>query len=160
MDTPRSTVAIKTALSYAQWQSAASGWQQWGDTSGGASGTNFRDQFEGPVVSADPTVAPVQFGVDFGSDQTLTPQNFDTSAYDAQIPSNSATKTTSGGNTTISNGTLTAAMANGGTATEHSPASATSGWQATYSRPVFQNVTFTNVRIPQGPQRQVHQLHL
>ena len=142
--------SIKTALSYAQWQSAASGWQQWGDTSGGASGTNFRDQFEGPVVSADPTVAPVQFGVDFGSDQTLTPQNFDTSAYDAQIPSNTATKTTSGGNTTISNGTLTAAMANGGTVTEHSPASASSGWQATYSRPVFQNMTFTNVRIPQG----------
>jgi len=95
-------------------------------------------------------VAPVQFGTNFGADQTLTPQNFSTTAYDNQIPSSNATVTTSGGTTNISGGTLTASMANGGTATEHSPYDATSGWQATYSRPVFQNINFTNVRIPKG----------
>ena len=98
------------------------------------------------MVNSDPTQAPVQFGVDFSSLQTLVPTNFDTSGIDSQIPSSNATK--SGSN--ISNGTLTAAMANGGTATEHTPASATSGWQATYSRPVFQNINFTNARIQEG----------
>jgi hypothetical protein len=142
--------SVKTALTYSQWTGAASGWGQWGDTSGGASGTTFRDQFEGPVVNTDPTVAPVQFGYDFGSDQTLAPSNFDTSSYDSKIPSSNASKTTSGGVTTISNGTLTSSMANGTTVTEHTPADATSGWQATLSRPVFQNVTFNNVRIPKG----------
>ena len=140
---------LKMALSYSQWQSAASGWQQWGDTTGGTAGTAFRDQFEGPVIPTDNS-APVQFGVDFGSDQTLSPQDFDTSAYDAQVPAATATKVTSGSSATISNGTLTAAMANGGTIAEHSPSDATSGWQATLSRPVFQNVTFNNVRIPKG----------
>jgi hypothetical protein len=144
------TGTVKTALTYGQWTSAASSWQQWGDTSGGTAGTSFRDQFEGSVIPTDPTVSPVQFGTDFGNEQTLTPQNFDTSNYDNQIPSTTATVATSGGTTTISNGTLTAAMANGGTATEHSPYDATSGWQATYSRPVFQNINFNNVRIPKG----------
>ena len=41
-------------------------------------------------------------------------------------------------------------MANGGTVTEHSPADVSSGWQATYQAPVFQNMTFNNVRIPKG----------
>ena len=141
---------VKMAITYSQWQTAATGWQQWGDLSGGTAGTNFRDQFEGPVISSDPTESAVQFGADFGSDQTLTPQSFNTSSYDSQIPAVNATKTVSGGTTTIAGGTLTAAMANGGTATEHSPASATSGWQATYQRPVFTNVTFNNVRIPKG----------
>ncbi|HVX85143.1 MAG TPA: hypothetical protein VH253_10045 [Phycisphaerae bacterium] len=142
--------SVKAALSYAAWQSAASGWSAYGDTSGGATGKNFRDQFEGSVVPSDPTAAPVQLGVDFSGEQTLAPSNFDTSAYDAQVPSTTASKRTVGGVTTISNGNLTSSMANGGTTTEHSPASATSGWQATYSRPVFQNVVFNNVRIPKG----------
>ena len=98
------------------------------------------------MVNSDPTQAPVQFGVDFSSLQTLVPTNFDTSGIDSQIPSSNATK--SGSN--ISNGTLTAAMANGGTATEHTPASATSGWQATYSRLVFQNINFTKKCVPKG----------
>ncbi len=37
---------VKMAITYGQWQSAASGWQQWGDTTGGTAGTSFRDQFE------------------------------------------------------------------------------------------------------------------
>lgn len=141
---------VKMAITYAQWQAAAAGWQQWGDTNGGTPGTSFRDQFEGPVIPTDSSTPPVQFGVNFGNDQTLTPQDFDTSSYDSKISASTASKTTSGGTTTISNGTLTAAMANGGTITEHSPADASSGWQATLSRPVFTNVNFNNVRIPKG----------
>jgi len=141
---------VKTALSYTAWQAAASGWSQWGDTSGNTTGKTFNDQFEGPVISPDANTPPVQFGADFSNDQTMLPANFDTSAYDAQVPSTTATKTTSGSTTTIKNGNLTAAMANGTSVTEHSPADVTSGWQATYSRPVFQNVNFTNVRIPKG----------
>ncbi|HVS70663.1 MAG TPA: hypothetical protein VHQ47_05350 [Phycisphaerae bacterium] len=142
--------SVKAALSYAAWQSAASGWSGYGDTAGGASGNTFRDQFEGSVVPSDPTAAPVQLGVDFSGEQTLAPSNFDTSSYDSKIPSTTASKATVGGVTVISNGNLTSSMANGGTTTEHSPASATSGWQATYKRPVFQNVVFNNVRIPKG----------
>ncbi len=140
--------SVKMALTNAQWQAAASGWQQWGDMSGGSAGTNFRDQFEGPIVGSDSTTPAVQFGVDFGSDQTLSPQDFDTSSYDSASKIPTTTAAVSG--SSISNGTLTAAMANGGTVAEHSPADATSGWQATYARPVFQNMTFSNVRIPQG----------
>lgn len=141
---------VKAALTYTAWQSAAAGWSQWGDTSGGTAGTSFRDQFEGSIVPTDPTQAPVQLGVDFSGEQTLDASDFNTSTYDAKVPATTATKTTVGGVVTISGGTLTAAQANGTAVTEHSPASATSGWQATYKRPVFQNVVFNNVRIPKG----------
>ncbi len=141
---------VKTALTNAQWESAAAGWSAWGDTSGGTSGTSSRDQFEGSVVSSDPTASAVQFGANFANDQTLQPSNFSTTAYDNLIPTTTAVKTTPGGVTTIQNGNLTAAMANGGTTTEHSPSDVTSGWEATYSRPVFQNINFNNVRIPKG----------
>jgi hypothetical protein len=138
--------SIKTALTLGQWQSAASGWSQWGD--GG--GKRVQDMLEGPVIPTDPNALPVQFGYDFGQDITLTPQNFDSSGLDAQIPSGTAAVSTAGGTTSISNGTLTAAMANGTRIAERFPSSASSGWQATYSRPVFQNVHFNNVRIPKG----------
>ncbi len=52
--------------------------------------------------------------------------------------------------TTIYRGTLTSSQANGGTATEHTPYDATSGWQATDSRPVFQTVVFNTVLSPKG----------
>ncbi len=139
---------VQMGLSYASWQAAASGWSDWGDTNGGTPGTDFRDQFEGPVVSTDPTQSPVQFSVNFSNQQTLVPTDFDTSTYDAApyVPTGNATKSGS----TISNGTISSAQANDGTVTEHTPADATSGWQATYTRPVFQNITFNNVRIPKG----------
>lgn len=137
---------VKMAITQAQWAAAASGWEAWGDNSG----TRFQDLFEGPVVSPDPTVKPVQFGVNFSNELTMTPQSFDTSALDANIPASTATVVTSGTSKTISNGTLTAAMANGTTTTERFPPGVSSGWQATYTRPVFQNVNFNNVRIPKG----------
>jgi hypothetical protein len=141
---------VKAALSFASWKAAASGWSDYGDTSGGTAGTSFRDQFEGSIVPTDPTQAPVQLGVDFSGEQTLDPSDFNTSSYDAKVPSVTATKKTVGGVVSISGGTITAAQANGTAVTEHFPASATSGWQATYKRPVFQNVVFNNVRIPKG----------
>jgi hypothetical protein len=153
---PKVTGNIKMAIPYSSWTSAASGWSQYGDTTGSTAGTNFNDQFEGTVSSTSST--PVQFGVDFTAQQTLTPQNFDTSAYLSQsgtsagTPSGSTTAPIPNGGT-VSNLTLTAAMANGiagPTTTEHTPADVTSGWQATLSRPVFQNVTFNNVQIPTG----------
>ena len=137
---------VKVAITQAQWKTATSGWAAYGD--GG--GTHFQDEFEGPVIPSDPTLPPVQFATDFSSELSMTPQSFDTSAFNADVPNQTATVTTSGSTKSIANGTLTAAMANGGTATEHFPSSVTSGWQATYTRPVFQNVTFNNVRIPQG----------
>jgi len=150
------TGSVKLAIPYNTWQSAASGWTQWGDTIGNATGGTFNDQFEGTIASTSAT--PVQFGVDFSGQQTLAPQNFDTSSYDKQVPSASATVSGS----TVSNGTLDAtALAklsstyyssanSSGAVTEHSPASVSSGWQATYTRPLFKNITFNNVRIPQG----------
>lgn len=133
---------LKMAITPSQWQANAANWPLWGD--GG--GTRTQDFIEGPVIPSDPTAVPVQFGYDFSSDLTMTPQNFDTSGLDANVSASNATVA----GATISNGTLTAAMANGGTLTEHSPSDVTSGWQATYKRPVFQNMTFNNVRIPKG----------
>jgi hypothetical protein len=150
------TGTVKMAIPYSTWQSAASGWAQWGDTTGGTAGTSFNDQFEGTVAST--SANPVQFGVDFTGQQTLAPSNFSTSAYDQQIPSTSASvsgSTVSGGNldaTALAKlaSTYYSSASSSGAITEHTPADATSGWQATYTRPVFKNVTFNNVRIPQG----------
>ncbi len=133
---------LKMAITPSQWQANSSSWPLWGD--GG--GTRQQDFIEGPVIPSDPMAVPVQFGYDFSSDLTMTPDDFDTSGIDANIPS--ATATVSG--STITGGTLTTAMANGGTVTEHFPCDVSSGWQATYKRPVFQNMTFNNVRIPKG----------
>jgi hypothetical protein len=148
--TAKVTGNIKMAIPYSSWTSAASGWTQYGDTTGGSAGTKFNDQFEGTVSST--SAAPVQFGVDFTSQQTLTPKNFDTSAY-TQLSGTNAGATTgkitsTGGS--ISNVVLTAGMANGGTTTEVTPFGVTTGYQAKYSRPVFKNVNFTNVQIPKG----------
>ncbi len=133
---------VKVAISQTTWQNNVSNWSAWG--------SSFRDQFEGPVVPNDPTEAPTQFGYDFSSDLTVTPQSFDTSGIASQTATTNATKVTSGGTVNISNGVVTSSMANGSTITEHSPSDVSSGWQATYKRPVFQNVNFTNVRIPKG----------
>ncbi|HVT83064.1 MAG TPA: hypothetical protein VHM90_20670 [Phycisphaerae bacterium] len=138
---------IKMAITPSQWMANSSSWPLWGDNGG----TRQQDFIEGPVIPTDPTAIPVQFGYDFSSDLTMKPGDFDTtgssnSTMDSAMPTTTATVSGS----TISNGTLTSAMANGGTVTEHSPASVSSGWQATYKRPVFQNITFNNVRIPKG----------
>ncbi len=53
--------------------------------------------------------------------------------------------------TTIQNGTLTAwPWPTAAPPPNIPPADVTSGWEATYSRPVFQNINFNNVRIPKG----------
>jgi hypothetical protein len=151
---------IKMAIPYSSWTSAASGWSQYGDTTGTTGSTNFNSQFEGTVAST--SAAPVQFGVDFTSQQTLTPQNFDTSGYLNLSGTNGGTKvgsTTSAApeGSTVANVALNKNMANGTTGTngstlvnENSPFDATSGWQAKYARPVFTNITFNNVQIPKG----------
>ena len=150
---PKVTGNIKMAIPYSSWTSAASGWSQYGDTTGGTAGTSFNDQFEGTVSST--SASPVQFGVDFTAQQTLTPQSFDTSAYlnesgtKAGTSSGSTTSAIPSGGT-VSNLTLTAAMANGGTKTEQFPFDVTSGWQATYARPVFKTLRSTTCRFPPG----------
>jgi hypothetical protein len=148
--TAKVTGNIKMAIPFSSWTSAASGWSQWGDTTGGTTGKSFNDQFEGTVAST--SSAPVQFGVDFTTQQTLLPSNFDTSGYKSLNGTNGGqtvnSVTSSGG--TISNCILSSTMANGGTINEHSPSDVSSNWQASFQRPVFTNIAFTNVQIPQG----------
>jgi hypothetical protein len=133
---------VKMAITPSQWMANSSSWPLWGDEGG----TRQQDFIEGPIIPADTTSSPMQMGYDFSSDLTMKPSDFNTSELDSHAPASNAT--VSGSN--ISNGTLTAAMANGGTTTERFPSSASSGWQATYKRPVFQNINFNNVRIPKG----------
>lgn len=128
-------------------------WDTWArdtSSSGGSKyGTGFREQFQGPVVSGDPTVPPVQFGLDSSQLPQILPSNFDTSSYASSSGPSAGATTGSVASGSFKNGTLSAAMANGGTATEGTPYGSTS-IQATYKRPVFKNVTFENCKIPKG----------
>jgi len=138
--------SIKVGVTQKSWDD----WSKDTSSSGGAKyGNGFREQFQGPIYSPDPTVPPVQFAIDQTDVPTILPSNFDTTAYQNQTGSSAGTQsgTVAGGH--IKNATITSAMANGGSATESTPFGSTS-IQATYQRPVFQNVTFENVRIPKG----------
>lgn len=110
-------------------------------------GLTINDMFSGPIVPPSPSTPPVQFGVDPSQMFDLSPSNFDTSAYAAQSGTNAGA--TSRSATLVQNAVLSPTWANGGTTTEHTPSGSTS-WQATYTRPVFKNMTFVNVTIPKG----------
>jgi hypothetical protein len=112
-----------------------------------SSGMTINDMFNGPIVTTSPGAPPVQFGVNPSDLFDLSPANFDTSGFASQsgIAAGPTSKTT----TAITNAVLSATDANGGTITEGTPYGSTS-IQATYKRPVFTNMTFTNVTIPKG----------
>lgn len=117
------------------------------------------DLMGGPIDSGDPLQPPITFSADVTGIQDLTPTNFNTKSFRDQTGTDNgpashttATVKVNGSNVTwhtYTNTTLTAAMANTGTANEHTPYGSTS-WQATYARPVFKNMTFKNCRIPKG----------
>jgi hypothetical protein len=137
---------VKVGVSQAAWDA----WAKDTSSSGGAKyGVGFGEHFQGPVISSDPTVPPVEFAIDQTDVPVLTPSAFDTSGYAAQSGPSAGTTSGSVAAGYIKNATLTAAMANGGTATEGTPYGSTS-IQATYKRPVFNNVTFENITIPKG----------
>lgn len=110
-------------------------------------GLTINDMFAGPIIPPSPSTPPVQFGVDPSQMFDLSPTNFDTSGFAAQSGTNAGA--TSRSATVIQNAVLSPTWANGGTATEHTPSGSTS-WQATYTRPVFKNMTFVNCTIPKG----------
>ena len=110
-------------------------------------GLTINDMFAGPIIPTSPSTPPVQFGVDPSQMFDLSPTNFDTSGFAAQSGTNAGV--TSRTATVIQNAVLSPTWANGGTLTEHTPSGSTS-WQATYTRPVFKNMTFVNCSIPKG----------
>ncbi len=130
-----------------------SSWDTWAkDTSssgGGKYGVGFREQFQGPVMSPDPTVPPVQFAIDNTDVPIILPSNFDTTSYAGKSGSAAGTQSGTVASGYLKNASITSAMANASSATESTPYGSTS-IQATYSRPVFQNVTFENCKIPKG----------
>ncbi|MDP9175400.1 MAG: hypothetical protein M3O30_16280 [Planctomycetota bacterium] len=110
-------------------------------------GLSINDMFAGPIIPPTPSTPPVQFGVPTADLIDLTPSNFDTSGFLAQSGSNAGASSTTP--TTLTNTTITPALANGGSATEQTPFGSTS-WQATYKRPMFKNMNFVNCQIPLG----------
>lgn len=110
-------------------------------------GKAIPDVLQGPITPVEPGDAPVVFGYDATDVADLTPDNFNTNGFrDNTGPEHGATAKTS---TVISNAVLSAADANGGNVNERTPYGSTT-YQATYKRPVFQNMTFKNCRIPKG----------
>ncbi len=137
---------VRVGVTEAAWNT----WANDSSSSGGAKyGVGFREQFQGPVISSDPTVAPVEFAIDSTDVPPILPANFDTSAYAAQSGTSAGATSGSVASGTIKDATITTAMANGGTITEGTPYGSSS-IEATYKRPVFQNVSFTNCKIPTG----------
>jgi hypothetical protein len=113
------------------------------------SGKSISDVIQGPIIPQNPGDTPVKFSADQNDVFDLSPENFKDCADGFEAQSGSAAGDSSRTTTAISNTTLKATYANGGTATEHTPYGSTS-YQATYKRPVFKNMTFTNVIIPKG----------
>jgi Tfp pilus assembly protein PilX len=112
-----------------------------------AAGKSFEDVVQGPIIPPNAGDAPVVFGYTAPDVSQLAPANFNTNSFRSQTgPEYGSTTKTS---TVITNAVLSVSDANGGTAIERTPYGSTS-YQATYSRPVFRNMTFKNCRIPKG----------
>jgi Tfp pilus assembly protein PilX len=110
-------------------------------------GQTVINQIPGPIATNDPLTPPVKFGITTNDVFDLTPSNFDTTSYKNRTgPAAGTTVKTA---TLIQNKVLAASDANGTAVTERTPYGSTS-YQATYRRPVFRNMTFTNVQIPKG----------
>ncbi len=120
--------------------------QAWNDNLAGQ-GKAIGDMMQGPVVPPDANASAVKFGAGSTDIFDLSPANFDTSGFRARTgPQNGASAKTP---SVITNTVLAALDANGGTASERTPYGSTT-YQATYSRPVFRNITFKNCRISKG----------
>jgi len=107
------------------------------------------DYLTGPVVTTDPLAVPVRYSVTTQDIFDLDPANFEQCTLNFRAktgPENGTTATTS---TIKTNKVLATSDANGGTSNERTPFGSTS-YQATYSRPVYRNMTFRNCRIPKG----------
>jgi Tfp pilus assembly protein PilX len=109
----------------------------------------INDMVQGTIAPTRPTDVAIEFGADPEDMIDLNPANFEQCANLFRNQSGSAGGAVVNTSTMKANTTLTAAMANGGTADERTPHGSTS-WQATYRRPIFRNMTIRNCVIPKG----------
>ncbi|MGD1278398.1 MAG: hypothetical protein ABR964_14390 [Tepidisphaeraceae bacterium] len=112
-------------------------------------GLTLADMFAGPIIPPTPATPPVQFGVSPSDLFDLNPQNFSGAVVNYFNATGSAAGTPKQSGSTLTNMTVTSSLANGGTEVDQTPYGSTS-WEATYKRPVFNNMTFVNCRIPKG----------
>jgi hypothetical protein len=113
------------------------------------SGETINDKIQGTIIPTEPTQLPVKMGASEDDIFDLDPANFEECAEGFKDRSGTAGGATINTATVKANTTLTAAMANGASVTERTPLGSTS-YQATYKRPVFQNMTIRNCIIPKG----------
>ncbi|HRK31657.1 MAG TPA: pilus assembly PilX N-terminal domain-containing protein [Tepidisphaeraceae bacterium] len=112
-------------------------------------GKVIQDMIQGSINPTDPTAVPVKFGANANDIFDLSPANFEECADGFKARSGTAAGTTSVSGSLIANTTLTAAHANAAAITERTPLGSVS-YQATYRRPVYQNMTLRNVIVPKG----------
>jgi hypothetical protein len=134
---------IRGAATVAATENAWSDWQEDNESN------TIYDVIGGPIVQSVDGEQTVKFGASSDDIFDLSPANFEECANNFKARTGAAAGASVNTSTLKANITLTAAMANGGTATEKTPYGSTS-YQATYKRPVFQNMTFRNVQIPKG----------
>jgi Tfp pilus assembly protein PilX len=124
---------------------SASGWT----SNLASSGQTINDQIGGPVVNKDPTELAVQFGVSASDIMDLSPANFNATCTNYRALSGTGGGAASHTSTVYTNYSVTSANANGTAVVEHTPYGSTT-YEATYQRPVFNNVTFKNCTISKG----------
>lgn len=130
---------VKMAITQSSWA-----------TSLASGGQTIHDMVVGPIAVDRKDYAPIKFGATSSDIFDLSPANFEACADGFKAKSGTAGGVTSRiAGVKISNTTLAATDANGGTVTERTPLGSTS-YQATYKRPVFKNMTLKNVIIPKG----------
>jgi Tfp pilus assembly protein PilX len=111
------------------------------------SGNNVYDMIRGPITTLDPAAPAVKFGATTQEVFDLSPANFEqvTLNYKAKA----GTVAVAGTAAAFDGKLITSSQANAGTVTERTPYGSTS-WQATFARPKFTGVTFTNCTIKLG----------
>ena len=107
------------------------------------------DWIDGPITPTETGAPALKFGVPAGEMLDLSPALFDECAEGFRARSGGAGGAPVYTATLIANAAVTAAHANGGTRTEQTPYGSVS-YQATYTRPVFRNMTFRNCVIAKG----------
>ena len=127
------------------YATSASGWA----SNLASSGSTINDQITGPVVDNDPTQIPVQFDTPSTDIMDLSPSNFNACCTNYRALSGTGGGTASHVGSTYTNSAVTSTQANGTAVVEHTPYGSTS-YEATYQRPVFNNLTFKNCTIAKG----------
>jgi hypothetical protein len=112
-------------------------------------GKSISDVIQGPIIPQSPGETPVKFSASQNDVFDLSPENFQQCADGFESQSGASAGAATRTAAAISNTTLSPADANGGSVIEQTPYGSAS-YQATYKRPVFQNMTFTNCIIPKG----------